>query len=136
MNMDYYGYFSFGDADAVRQFSMAHYFAHEAEANAIAKQFGATISTYNSAGFGAVEPWIGLMDGTIEQVPPEMYDWLQIHNDNHQTMLAILAKNGSPVLTSVADLSLADFGNPEQMDDWLQYHQTLHRFEQTALGLV
>lgn len=136
MNMDFYGYFNYGDDDAVRQFVLAHYFAHEAEANAIATQFGRSITTYNAAGFGAVDPWIALMHGEDNDPARGMYDWLQAHNDNHQTMLSIIGGGGTSATLQTVDLSLANFANEEEMYDWLTAHQQLHQFEQTSLGLT
>ena len=134
MNMDVYGYFEFGDLQAVPIFAMAHRFTHEAESNAIAAQFGQTIGTYNVSGLNIVNQWIGLMDGSIEHMTQEMYDWLEGHNENHQAMLAVI---GSTVGTTTGevDLSLADFKDPVSLYDWLTLHQQIHQIEQAALGL-
>ena len=135
MNMDVYGYFEFGDVMAVPQFAMAHRFTHEAESDAIAAQFGQTIGTYNVSGLNIVDTWMGLMDGSVEQMTQEMYDWLEVHSENHQAMLAAIGENPGVAITTEVDLSLADFTDPVSLYDWLTLHQQLHQLEQQALGL-
>lgn len=135
MNMDFYGYFDWGDVDAVNQFAMAHYFTHDAEANAIAKQFGRNIATYNVDGATAVDAWIALMKGELEEPPQSMSDWLEAHNDNHQSMLAAIGSGSAAGTFQAVDLSVVNFAHAEEMYDWMTLHQQLHQFEQAALGL-
>ncbi|MBA0084031.1 MAG: hypothetical protein HRJ53_03460 [Acidobacteria bacterium Pan2503] len=135
MNMDFYGYFEFGDADAVRQFVVAHYFTHEAEATALAAQFGRSPGTFNVSGMNIVDEWIGVMDGTIEETPRALNDWLEAHNDNHQSMAEIMGTSVANI-TGPVDLSIADFSNAEQLYEWLTLHQQMHQFEQVALKLT
>ena len=134
-NLDVFGYFEFGDVLAVPQFAMAHYFAHDAESNAIAAQYGQTIGTYNVDGQDIVWDWIGLMDGSVDHMTAAMYDWLEAHNDNHQAMLVVLGNQNISTVTGEVDLSLADFSDPTQLYDWLTLHIQLHQYEQAALGL-
>lgn len=143
MNMDLYGLFEWGDEEGVKQFALAHRFAHEYESQALAAQYGATVGTYAIGGEEVVEPWIALMRGEVEQMPREMYDWLEAHNANHQNMLALLGgASGAPTVINVlgtassTDLSMVDFSNPAEMYQWLTLHQELHSFEQQTLGLT
>jgi hypothetical protein len=136
MNMDVMGYFEFGDAGGVQQFTMAHYFAHDAEAKAIVQQFGQTLSTFNVDGQDIQDDWIGMMDGTIEQMTPALYDWLQYHNDNHQEMLAAISGSNVNFNNQPVDLSLVDFSDPVALYDWLTLHIQIHQIEQQALGLT
>ena len=132
MNIDLYGLFEFGDEDGVKQFALAHRFTHEIEAAALKAQFGGTVSTFDIGGDGIVESWIGMMRGDIEEIPAEMSDWLQRHNDLHQTMLAYVGGN---ITGSISDISQVDFSDSAQMFDWLQRHQEIHKLEQQALGI-
>jgi hypothetical protein len=136
MNMDFYGYFAYGDVDAVAQFAMAHWFAHDAEANAIATQFGQSLTTFNVSGLSIEEEWKALMTQDLEEIPLPMYDWLEAHNDSHQTMLEVISTNTGITVTSQADLSIVDFRDPQQMYDWMTLHQQMHQFEQVALKLT
>lgn len=135
MNMDFYGYFQYGDSDAVYQFAMAHFFAHQAEATAIAAQFGRNINVYNVSGQDIADDWVQLMAGQIEAQTRAMYDWLQSHNDSHVEMLQLMGTGGLAKSNAEVDLSLADFKDPDQMYDWLTLHQQLHQYEQTVLKL-
>ena len=135
MNMDFYGYFEFGDTEALPAFAMAHRFAHEAESAALAAQFGQTIGTYNVSGENVLATWAGLMDGSVPEMTREMFDWLEVHNENHQDMLSALQGVTQGIVTQEVDLSLTDFRDPTQLYDWLTLHQQLHQIEQDALGL-
>lgn len=143
MNMDLYGLFEWGDEDGVKQFALAHRFAHDAEANALQAQYGAVVTTYAVGGQEIIDPWIGLMRGDFEQMPREMYDWLEAHNANHQNMLTLIGgAAGAPAIVNVlgtassTDLSMVDFAKPAEMYQWLTLHQQLHTFEQQSLGLT
>ena len=145
MNMDLYGLFEFGDEDGVKTFVMAHRFAHEAEAQAVNQQLQANIGTYGIGGEAIIEPWIQLMKGEREDLPPEIADWLEFHSLNHQAILGYLGLNNSTgvgvinvagSVISTGDLAQADFSDPEQMYQWLTLHQQVHDFEQQALGLA
>ncbi|HEX8782248.1 MAG TPA: hypothetical protein VF764_02685 [Steroidobacteraceae bacterium] len=136
MNIDFYGLFEFGDEDGVKQFAFAHQFTHEAEAAALQAKIGntsSTASTFDIGGSGIVEDWIGQMRGDIEEITPNMADWLQRHNDLHQAMLTYLGANETG---SISDISMVDFSDAGQMYDWLQRHQALHDLEQQALGIT
>lgn len=137
MNIDLYGLFEFGDEEGVKQFVLAHRFTHEYEAQAINAQFNASISTYGIGSNDIVEPWIALMRGEIEHMPDDLAAWLELHNENHQTMLGYLTGSpAAPATTSATDLSQVDFGDPDQMYQWLTLHQQIHLAEQQALGLT
>jgi hypothetical protein len=134
MNMDLYGYFVYGDDIGVSQFALAHRFAHEAEAQAIATQFpGQVIPTYDVGAEEIVGPWQQMMADPEAPIPQAMSDWLIIHNTNHQAMLALLPANADLV---AVDLSLADFRDPEQMYGWMTIHQLMHDWEQQSLGIT
>lgn len=132
MNIDLYGLFPYGDSDGVKAFTLAHRFAHDAERDAIAAKLGRTLGTYAVGGDEAVEPWIEMMQGRSQGIPQAMSDWLQLHNDNHQSMLSILSPS---VALAAVDLSIVDFRSADQMYEWLTLHQAIHQYEQQALGL-
>jgi hypothetical protein len=135
MNIDLYGLFEFGDEDGVKQFVLAHRFTHEYEAQAINQQFNTSLDTYGVGGAEIVDPWIQLMRGEREDYPQEIQDWLEVHNENHQDMLAFLGGSGISTVGGT-DLSIADFSDPARMYEWLTLHQQIHLFEQQALGLT
>ena len=136
MNIDYLGYFAYGDEDAVKQFTTAHYFTHDAEAGAIAKQFGRNITTFNVSGDSAQESWIALMRRELEEPDYRLLDWLEAHNENHQQMLAAITANLGISVDIPVDLSLANFADDAQLYEWMTLHQQVHQFEQVALKLT
>jgi len=134
MNMDLYGYFAYGDDVGVSTFALAHRFAHEQEAQAIATKFpGQVIQTFNVGAEEIVGPWQQMMADPDAPIPQGMFDWLISHNTNHTEMLALLPANATLVQV---DLSIVDFRDPDQMYEWMFLHQQMHDYEQSALGIT
>lgn len=133
MNIDFYGMFNFGDEDAVKVFVLAHQMTHDAENRAIFEQYGQNITTYEVGGQEIVAPWIAIMRKEVDSTPAALTDWLEMHNNAHQAILAVLPPAvGLPTV----DLSLANFADENQMYEWLMLHQQIHSYEQQALGVT
>lgn len=121
---------AFGDAMGLREFSLAHRFAHAANAQAIVAQFGVAVAGFDMGDERVISEWALLMGGQIEAPTQGMRDWLALHSLVHEDEYKAL---GFGIATNLIDVNFADRG---QFDDWMQAHQQSHDQVSSALGIA
>lgn len=134
MNIDAVASFSFGDVRGLQDFMLVHRLVHDATAGAVALQFGETVSTFGIGDSSAEDAWAMLMHAgeSGRVVLRELQNWLELHARVHEQVYNLLGGDSA----SAPDLSDVDFSSPEQFHDWMYAHQTVHDFEQRALGIT
>ena len=104
---------SASDEAAWGAFTLAHGIAHDA-LDAVLRKAGHEVEFFPLYDFP----------------PKDNKDYLMFHARVHQSHAAALG------IQLGADLSTADFSDPDVVADWLQQHASIHLMENQALGLL
>lgn len=134
MNLDINTQFTFGDAEGLRNFMLAHRFVHRQTADALTAQFSVAASSFGLTSAPAEEAWVSLMRDkeASDEARVALADWLKFHADMHTQAYTLLSRT----TTAAPDLSNVDFASEEQFYEWMLAHQEMHEFEQSSLGLT
>jgi hypothetical protein len=131
MNIDFSASFAFGNEQALRSFLLDHAVVHEQTAAALTQRYGGGYSTAGLLSNMAEDAWVEQMRLRRGRPAKALVDWLQIHYYVHNITYQRIGGTG----TNAPDISEADFTKPALFYDWMLTHQSMHDFEQQALGL-
>ena len=112
MNMEALSYVKFGDKDGLGEFLFENGVQHQLFYEILADS-GTVIQKYP------------LTDAEIRNLD----DWLLIHNQEHESLSAVLG------LDNPFQLLDADWNVEEDFYDWIGVHQTIHQQIAAALGV-
>jgi hypothetical protein len=134
MNIDIFSTIQWNDAPGLQNFLLVHRFVHEETANALTARFLVPVTSFGLEGEEAQIAWTQLMASgkTPPEMPLPLKDWLKLHADMHTQSYGLLGQSS----TVAPDLSVVDFSQRQQFDDWMFVHQSMHDFEYQQLGLM
>jgi len=123
----------FADSDGLREFSLAHRFAHQQIAGAISSAYSVAVPGFDVGDERAHKAW-ELVMLKPKEIPPQaqelIKDWLLLHQNLHQAEYDALG------LGPAYDFSTVDFADANAFQNWMLQHQQAHDIEADALGIT
>jgi hypothetical protein len=120
----------YNDELSLKDFFFVHRLVHTAVDGYIAQNGGSSMPNSTLDTDAAMHTWIKKMAQveTSETDDRALTDWLQLHSNLH------LAENAALNLSTSPDLSVVDFSDKTQFNDWMYEHALLHDALNSAAG--